>query len=98
MVYLKRKWRQSSHMSHSMWDGQKRGRFSNWRKKYMANDRISIDISLCDGWFAILYGGQEESLIYQNRMIIGHLEDDALEKITHLPKRVCFKIKWEETK
>ncbi len=59
----------------------------------MANDRISIDISLCDGWFPILNGGQEESLIYQNRMIIGHLEDDALEKNNTLAKASVFQNK-----
>lgn len=64
----------------------------------MANDRISIDISLCDGWFAILYGGQEISSSYRNMMIIGHLEEDALEKVKALPNKVSLKIQMEKTK
>ncbi|MGI6068608.1 cyclophilin-like fold protein [Absicoccus porci] len=56
------------------------------------------DISLCDGWFAILYGGQEISSSYRNMMIIGHLEEDALEKVKALPKKVSLKIQMEKTK
>lgn len=43
------------------------------------------DISLCDGWFSILYGEPEESLNNRNRMIMGRLEEGSLEKVKHFP-------------
>jgi len=46
------------------------------------------DLCLCRGWFAILYGGEEQSGHYRNMMVIGHLEDRSLELIKGLPNRV----------
>ncbi|MGI6204245.1 MAG: cyclophilin-like fold protein [Anaerovoracaceae bacterium] len=50
------------------------------------------DISLGGGWFAILYGGEEESDSYRNMMIIGHLDDDSLEKVKQMPAKVNLKV------
>jgi hypothetical protein len=46
------------------------------------------DISLGGGWFAILYGGEEESASYRDMMIIGHLEEASLQKVKQMPARV----------
>ena len=48
------------------------------------------DISLGGGWFAVLYGGEEQSAAYTDMMIVGHLEQDSLSKVPLLPKRVKF--------
>ena len=50
------------------------------------------DISLGGGWFAVLYGGEEQSATYTDMMIVGHLEQDSLSKIPLLPKRVKFTV------
>lgn len=50
------------------------------------------DISLGGGWFAVLYGGEEQSAAYTDMMIIGHLEQDSLDKIPLLPKKVTFTV------
>ena len=50
------------------------------------------DISLGGGWFAVLYGGEEQSAAYTDMMIVGHLEQDSLSKIPLLPKRVKFTV------
>ena len=46
------------------------------------------DISLGGGWFAILYGGEEQSAASKNMMIIGHLEEESLKQVKKLPKQV----------
>ena len=54
------------------------------------------DISLGSGWFALLYGGQEQSSKYRNMMIIGHLEDGDLEKVKEMPEKVTLRISMAE--
>lgn len=46
------------------------------------------DISLGGGWFALLYGGQEQSYGYKNMMIIGHIHDEDLGLMKEMPERV----------
>ena len=48
------------------------------------------------GWFALLYGGQEQSSKYRNMMIIGHLEDGDLEKVKEMPEKVTLRISMAE--
>ncbi len=50
------------------------------------------DLSLCDGWFAILYSGQEVSQAYRHMMIIGHLEDESLDLVKEIPRRAAIRI------
>ncbi len=50
------------------------------------------DLSLCDGWFAILYAGQEDSMAYGHMMIVGHLEEGSLEKVRELPAHVTLRV------
>ena len=46
------------------------------------------DISLGSGWFALLYGGEEQSKAYQNMMIIGHILGEDLPLVSKMPERV----------
>ncbi len=46
------------------------------------------DISLGDGWFALLYGGEEQSIAYKNMMIIGHILREDLPLVSKMPERV----------
>ncbi len=48
------------------------------------------DLCLCGGWFAILYGGEEESRHHRNMMIIGRVEEKSLEQIRNLPDKANF--------
>ena len=50
------------------------------------------DISLGDGWFAILYSGEDESRAYGHMMIVGHLEDDSLSQVKELPRRTVLTV------
>ena len=50
------------------------------------------DISLCDGWFALLYDGEEQSDEYGEMMIIGHIHDEDLPLVRQMPPRVTLKI------
>ncbi len=50
------------------------------------------DINLSNGWFAILYGGEEESMAYEDLMIIGHIEEADLPLVHKLPDRVTFTV------
>ena len=50
------------------------------------------DISLGGGWFALLYGGQEQSNAYRNMMIIGHILDKDLKLIKTLPEKATFTV------
>lgn len=54
------------------------------------------DISLGGGWFALLYGGEEESHAYKNMMIIGHIKKEDLELVKSMPKKVNLKISLAE--
>lgn len=44
------------------------------------------DINLAGGWFALLYGGEEESQSYKDLMIIGRLKD--VNDLKGLPKTI----------
>jgi len=48
------------------------------------------DISLGGGWFALLYGGEEQSKSYRNMMIIGRLDEKSLKYVHRLPDKVNF--------
>lgn len=48
------------------------------------------DISLGGGWFALLYGGEEQSKSYRNMMIIGQLDEKSLKQVHSLPDKVNF--------
>lgn len=50
------------------------------------------DINLADGWFALLYGGEEQSQAYKNMMIIGHIDDENLSLVKSLPSNVKFTV------
>ncbi len=50
------------------------------------------DISLCDGWFALLYDGEEQSDEYGEMMIIGHIHDEDLPLVRQMPPRVTLKV------
>ena len=54
------------------------------------------DISLGGGWFALLYGGQEQSSAYRDMMIIGRIADEDLPMVERLPERVSLKISLAE--
>ncbi|MGN1390128.1 MAG: cyclophilin-like fold protein [Bulleidia sp.] len=54
------------------------------------------DLCLCDGWFAILYGGEETSSSHRNMMIIGHLEKESEEKLKELSGKVVLTIRSAE--
>lgn len=51
------------------------------------------DISLGGGWFALLYGGEEQSESYKNMMIIGRIDDADLNAVQALPEHVNLTIK-----
>ena len=53
------------------------------------------DISLCGGWFSLLYGGEEVSAEYKDMMIIGHIHDDDLALVRKMPERVTLTINEE---
>ena len=50
------------------------------------------DISLGGGYFALLYGGEEESSAYKNLVIIGHIQEEDLAKAKKLSGRTTLKI------
>ena len=50
------------------------------------------DISLCDGWVALLYDGEEQSDEYGDMMIIGHIHDEDLPLVRQMPPRVTLKV------
>jgi hypothetical protein len=54
------------------------------------------DISLGGGWFALLYGGQEQSSVYRDMMIIGHIRDEDLERVKEFPKRGTLRVSLAE--
>ena len=53
------------------------------------------DINLSGGWFAILYGGEEESASY-HQMIIAHLTEEDNRLIQTLPGQASFRLSLEE--
>lgn len=50
------------------------------------------DISLAGGWFAVLFGGEEQSGEYHNMMIIAHIEEENLHLVKELTETVKFKV------
>lgn len=50
------------------------------------------DISLADGWFALLFDGEERSSGYRGMMIIAHIDEEYLPLVKKLPKSVRFTI------
>lgn len=50
------------------------------------------DLSLCDGWFAILYAGQEDSMAHGHMMIVGHLEEDSMIRVKDLPEHTVLTV------
>ncbi len=46
------------------------------------------DISLADGWLALLYGGEEQSNAYPGMMIIGRIAEEYLAKVAAFPASV----------
>jgi len=50
------------------------------------------DISLAGGWFAVLFGGQEDSQVYNGMMIIAHIEEEDLPLVKALPNTVKFTV------
>lgn len=54
------------------------------------------DLSLGGGWFAILYGGEEQSAAYRDMMIIGHVDSEDLPKIDGMSKNVNLTIRKDE--
>ena len=50
------------------------------------------DISLGGGWFALLYGGEEQSKDYKNMMIIGRINDADLPVVRAMPEHVSFTV------
>ena len=53
------------------------------------------DINLSGGWFAIHYGGEEESASY-HQMIIAHLTEEDNRLIQTLPGQASFRLSLEE--
>ena len=53
------------------------------------------DINLSGGWFAILYGGEEQSAAYR-QMIVAHLSEEDNLKVQSLPEQVTFHLTIEE--
>ena len=53
------------------------------------------DINAYGGWFAILYGGEEQSASYR-QMIIAHLDEADNRLIQILPKETVFELSLEE--
>ena len=53
------------------------------------------DINLSGGWFAILYGGEEQSASY-HQMIVAHLSEEDNRLIQTLPKEAAFRLSLEE--
>ena len=56
---------------------------------------IDGDISVADGWFAILHSGEEQSQGYCV-MVVAHLDEDANARIRALPAQVTFELSLEE--
>lgn len=53
------------------------------------------DINLSGGYFAILYGGEEQSASYR-QMIVAHLSEEENHLIQMLPRQVAFRLSLEE--
>ena len=56
---------------------------------------IDGDVSVADGWFAILHSGQDQSQKYRV-MVVAHLDDESIVRIRALPPQVTFELSLEE--
>lgn len=56
---------------------------------------IDGDVSVADGWFALLHSGQDQSEGYRV-MVVAHLDEDANDRIRSLPEQVTFELSLEE--
>lgn len=55
------------------------------------------DISFGNGWFSILYGGEEQSASYKNMIIIAHIDTEDMPKIKLIPDTADFEVTLEDT-
>ncbi|MBP3892630.1 MAG: NAD(P)H-dependent oxidoreductase [Atopobiaceae bacterium] len=53
------------------------------------------DVSVSDGWFALLHSGQEQSQDYRV-MVVAHLNEAANAQVKALPQQVTFELSLEE--
>ena len=53
------------------------------------------DVSVADGWFAILHSGQDQSRDY-HVMVVAHLDEAENARVRALPKSVSFELSLEE--
>ena len=53
------------------------------------------DVSVADGWFAILHSGQDRSQDYRV-MVVAHLDEESNELVRSLPSQVTFELSLEE--
>jgi hypothetical protein len=54
------------------------------------------DIGLANGWIALFYGGEETSTQWKHQMIIGHMEDGAIDKLSQLPPDIHVRVSVKE--
>lgn len=70
----------------------KEGAFDEAEKQWGWTDG---DVSVADGWFALLHSGQEQSQAYRV-MVVAHLDAEANAQVRALPKNVTFELSLEE--
>ena len=46
------------------------------------------DIGYNRGWFALFHSGEEQSSSYTNEMIIGHIDEDYIEKLREMTENI----------
>ena len=56
---------------------------------------VDGDVSVADGWFAILHSGQDRSQDYRV-MVVAHLDEESNELVRSLPSQVTFELSLEE--
>lgn len=54
------------------------------------------DINIANGWFSILYAGEEKSKQYKNLMIIGHIAEENLHLVRSLPEKTTLTVEKAE--
>jgi len=50
------------------------------------------DISLADGWFAVLFDGEKKSKNFRGMMVVAHIEEEHLNLVKALPETARFTI------
>lgn len=50
------------------------------------------DVSLADGWLAVLFDCEERSSRYRGMMIIAHIDEEFIPLVKKLPKSVRFTV------